>query len=224
MRKISIFIACVLLGSALRAQEADTSASRVHVEVGLQAGAQLLLVDDDQSPYHSALGLTVQVPVMLHYDLAPHWRLSTGLRYEWWWNPMRYAVDVTTDGGLAFDATPRTGRSQAWAYRSTLSLPLQATWYPFSHNHDTLSLTAECFVAYNVGSNINIYHHSPTSGSTGGDHNYGLLPWRLEVGLTLATDYIGLLHGVRLSANLLPTYKDPTTGDKVYTAGLTLFL
>ena len=44
------------------------------------------------------------------------------------------------------------------------------------------------------------------------------------MGLTLSTDVIGLTHGLRLFTNLLPTYKDPATGDKVYTSGITFFL
>jgi len=42
--------------------------------------------------------------------------------------------------------------------------------------------------------------------------------------LTLSTSVIGLVHGVRLFANLLPTYVDPATGEKIYTSGITLFL
>ena len=49
-------------------------------------------------------------------------------------------------------------------------------------------------------------------------------PWKLEVGFSLTTGLIGLTHGIRLFANLLPTYKDPATGEKIYTSGITLFL
>ena len=55
-------------------------------------------------------------------------------------------------------------------------------------------------------------------------HSSAIQPWKLEVGLTLSTDVIGLTHGLRLFTNLLPTYKDPATGEKFYTSGVTLFL
>ena len=49
-------------------------------------------------------------------------------------------------------------------------------------------------------------------------------PWKVELGMTLSTSVIGLVHGVRLFANLLPTYIDPATGEKIYTSGISLFL
>ena len=49
-------------------------------------------------------------------------------------------------------------------------------------------------------------------------------PWKLEIGLKVSTDAIGLLHGIRFFTNLLPTYIDPAKDGKIYTSGITLFL
>ena len=50
------------------------------------------------------------------------------------------------------------------------------------------------------------------------------MPWKLELGLTLSTDVLGLIHGVRFFVDLLPTYRDPLIDEPVYTAGMTIFL
>ena len=51
-----------------------------------------------------------------------------------------------------------------------------------------------------------------------------LLPWKLELGLSVTTDVIGLLHGVRFFVNLLPSYHDPVTDTDLFLHGMTLYL
>ena len=51
-----------------------------------------------------------------------------------------------------------------------------------------------------------------------------LQPWKLEVGVTLGTSRVGLIHGLRFFTNLLPTYKDVVTGEKIYISGMSIFL
>ena len=51
-----------------------------------------------------------------------------------------------------------------------------------------------------------------------------LMPWKLEVGLTLGTSRAGLIHGLRFFGNLLPTYKDAVTGEKIHTVGMSIYL
>ena len=49
-------------------------------------------------------------------------------------------------------------------------------------------------------------------------------PWKVEIGLTLTTDKLGLLHGLRFFTNCLPTFIDPFLDTPIYTTGITMFL
>jgi len=238
-----IILTLTLIGMALCAHAQcdtvpDTTQSckpRFSLTLGVAGGASLLFGGNSQSPYYSKYGFTLHLPLMARWDLAPHWRFGAGLRYDFTWNPLYYNVAFSgthsngDDRGLQFLQTPTTATQKAHTFTSHLGLPVELTWYPMAHNKKALGLTLDLFVGYAVVRYITI-DNIPTPGT--GERNYGLerihstaiQPWKVEVGLTLSTDLIGLTHGVRLFTNLLPTYQDPATGDKIYTSGITLFL
>jgi hypothetical protein len=171
----------------------------------------------------------------MRWDMSPHWQLGTGLRYDFTWNPLYYKVEFSgtwDDGdarGLQFMQTPTTTTQKAFTYISHLGIPLELKWYPMAQNKKALSLSLDLFAGYAVTRYIVISNNpSPSIHDKNASHDIlhstAIQPWKVEVGFTLSTDLIGLTHGVRLFTNLLPTYKDPTTGEKIYTSGITLFL
>jgi hypothetical protein len=242
----------VLLGTLLGVQAQDDSlqcAGQQHVslELGLSAGVSLFNSDNETSPYYSTHGLVLQVPLLLSYRVSPHWRLATGLRVDLNYNPLHYNVDLNmVDDGNGYSYADglnfgnyvgneySDGKQHAYTFFGYLGIPLQATWYPWPHEHRLLGVSADFFAGYAFTTNLGLkasYAERSSSGSVGFHESGGIIhhapslqPWKLELGITLSTDVLGLTHGVRFFVNLLPSYRDPLSGDGIYLHGMTFFL
>lgn len=219
---------------------------RMHLFLGISAGGTFYNKDNSSSPYYSKFGLQLQVPLVMEWQVSPHWRLGAGLRYDLCWDPLYYAVHengVYSNGtytaeGIDFQSDAVEGRQSAYAMRHYIGVPLRATWYPVKRDQRLLGVTFDLFAGYSFGSFIHTKttwaNYVQDNGSTyvnivefGGKTQWNdpsLLPWKLELGVTLSTDVLGLLHGVRFFMNLLPSYREPTTGYTLYMHGMTLFL
>lgn len=245
MKRIVIILASLSIALGGHAQtdtQPDTSRScqgcrqvEFNIDFGISAGVSLFNNGNDLSPYYSNYGTTVQLPLMAHWQFAPKWQLSSGLRYDFVWNRLYYNVEPSgswddfSNMGLQFLQTPTTSKQNAYAYISHLGIPVELKWYPFAHNRNSLGVALDLFAGYAV-TRYFVIDNLHTPGME--DENTGqtvlksaaIQPWKVEVGLSLSTSLLGLTHGVRFFANLLPTYQDPATGEKIYTSGITLFL
>ena len=218
---------------------------RLRLVLGLAAGVNLFSTDNQLSPYYSRHGLRLEVPLMLSYQVSPHWRLSTGVQVELNYNPLYYNVDLhmVDDGngysysdGLDFGdyAGTSDGKQHAYTYFGYVGIPLQATWYPWARERRVLGVSADLYAGYAFVRHIGLdasYAERYADGSIGIDNvdhavtqNESLLRWKLELGLGMQTDLLGLLHGVRFFVNLLPSYRDPVTGEGLFLHGMTLYL
>ena len=217
----------------------DTSScsSNTSVVVGFSAGVTLFGNGNDMSPYYSKYGLLLHVPIVLQHDFDPHWRLSSGLRFDFHYDPLYHTVKQLTDAecdpiGIGFDNFPVHTQQHGHAFRAFLGIPLELTWYPKANNHHILSLGVDFFAGYAIAQHFFLKDETYTitgthvTGLTSEDSfsDPSMSRWKMELGLTLGTDYIGLIHGVRLFGDLLPRYKDPVTGEKIYCVGLTFYL
>lgn len=227
MKKIVFLISTIVMMQTALAQstETDTAANgRLSVNVGLSAGATLYANGYYDSPYYSKYGLTLQVPVLVNYDFAPHWRLSSGLRYDFNWDPLYNDVvaDFSFAGGyrgISTDVPAGMNNIHARIFHGYLGVPLKLTWYPKANDHQLLSLSFDCYAAYAVNKFVKIQ----SQGAEDIFDGLFMKPWKLEVGLTVASDVLGIIHGVRLFGNLLPQYQDQLTGEKIYNVGMTFF-
>lgn len=208
---------------------------RLKLELGLSAGYSLFL--QDENPYCSTHGYTLQIPLLLQYYMTPHWRLSTGLRYDFNWDPLKYRVTYGYDDShpLTIDTGLFRGRQSAYAFHSYLGVPLQLTWYPMPKDRGLLSVSFDLYAAYSVSRFLMVKeaddrYYDPYTLGVGGsmsEDEHGdpsMLPWKLEVGLSLNTSVLGLIHGVRFYADLLPLYREPVSGEKIRNVGMTIFL
>lgn len=241
MKRTILIIAAMLSAiSSVSAQDTAAANDKSALKVGLSAGTTLYGSGNNFSPYYSKYGFTLQIPVLCEYNIAPHWQFSTGLRYDFNWDPLTNAVEEVwvnngEDNGLAHNTTPSIGKQTAYIYSGFIGIPVKITWFPKADDKRLLGIGLDYYVGYAVR---NIYRISTTeirltdaatqSYNASGDMTEGgsptLLPWRMELGLTLSTDYLGLVHGARFFFDLLPRYKDPLTNEKIRTVGITLFL
>ena len=241
---ILVALSIALGGHAQTDTQPDTSRScqgcrqvEFNIDLGLSAGATMFNNGNDDSPYYSKYGFFLQLPLMAHWQFTPHWKFSTGLRYDFNWNPLYYAIEPVGEGfdgyeqGLRFLQTPVTSNQKGHAFNSYVGIPLELKWYPSAQHKSALGIAFDLFAGYAVTQYFAIdYKNPPVSDHADCDFDYdksnfkAMVPWKLEVGLSLISDRPGLLHGLRFFGNLLPTYKDPLSGKKVYTFGMSFFL
>lgn len=240
MKHLIILFAALSLSLTLCAQtETDTTSSpqgepKLKVDLGIEAGFSLFT--GQTTPYDASRGFVLRLPLMAHFNLSQRWQLNTGLRYDFEWSTLRYNVeyDFINNDGLHFLSTPTTAHQKTRTYHGYIGIPVQLVWYPWPANHRALGIGLDIYAAYAVSRYIIINNrdarytysgvHTANATTVIGSDAPMFQPWKLEMGLTFSTDVIGLLHGVRLFANLLPTYIDPVTNEKIYTSGITLFL
>lgn len=211
---------------------ADGGGRRISLHLGVQAGARLNLTS--HTPYDAPYSLLLQVPLVGKFPL-PVERLTAigGLRYDFEWSPLRYSVTPLDGGGISFLTTPTTGRQTAIMFHSYLGLCGEVQWQAVPANRRVLRLSLDYYLAYDVSRYLtirtrdarNTYFGVQTSISKTvvGSDDPMFQPWKLEIGLTAATDMLGIIHGVRFFTNLLPTYIDPASGEKIYTSGMMIY-
>ena len=236
MKRIFFIIAALGLATAVHAQCGDDSTYsngevRTTLTLGVQAGATFFTMG--QTPYDSPYGLTLQLPLVVTIPLSDSWSLVTGLRYDFEWAPLRYNVEPAAGGGLDFMTTAATGRQTSVMNHGYLGIPLKVDWYPYRNNHRIMCLSFDVYGAYAVSRYLKIHTRDARHTYYGVQTAHGsevvessdpmFQPWKLELGLTIGTDMLGMLHGVRFFTNLLPTYRDPATGQGIYTSGMTFY-
>ncbi|MBQ8703099.1 MAG: hypothetical protein IJ524_01835 [Bacteroidales bacterium] len=243
MKRIAIILSLVLAASALPAQTDTLPDSlsacgnggrrQVNLTLGVQAGMKFNRTD--YTPYDAPHSLLLQIPLVATIPL-PVDRLTAigGLRYDFEWSFLRYNVTRVDGGGIDLLTTPTTGRQTATMFHSYLGLTGEVQWQVVPGNHRALRLGLDYYVAYDVSHYLtirtldarNTYFGVLTSSDRtvveSGDPMFQ--PWKLEVGLTLSTDMLGIIHGVRFFTNLLPTYIDPASGTKIYNTGMMIYL
>ena len=238
MKRIIILTVILSLSQALCAQTSTDTTDMPKgeilqkVDLGIEAGFSFL--NNSHSPYSASRSYVLRLPLMAHLKLAERWNLNVGLRYDFQWDILRHNVTPAEGGGIELLTTPTTGRQTATAFHSYLGIPLELGWLLTPSSRNGLRLSADIYAAYAVSEYLtirtldarNTYNgmRSSTYKEVVESDDPMFQPWKLEIGLKVSTDAIGLLHGIRFFTNLLPTYIDPATNQKIYTSGITLFL
>ena len=246
MKQIVFILTLLLAAPVLRAQTdtlpspvGDTAATcgngggrQLSLHLGVQAGAKFNLTS--HTPYDAPYSLLLQIPFVGKFPL-PIERMTAigGLRYDFEWSFLRYNVTPVDGGGIDFLTTPTTGRQTAVMFHSYLGLTGEVQWQVFKSSHRALRLSLDYYAAYDVSRYLtirtrdarNTYFGTQTStGKTVVESSDPMFqPWKLEIGLTASTDVLGIIHGIRFFTNLLPTYIDPASGEKIYNTGMMIY-
>ncbi len=230
------------VADAQSAQEQDTACegfgqNKLTIDLGLSANATLFANGNDMSPYYSKFGFGLQIPLMAHWQFAPMWQFSTGLRYDFSWEPIYYSVqpagttleDMEERGITFYDGTTPTTQ-KSFAFHSYVGIPVELKWSPLPDEKGLIDLSLDLFFGVAVTQHIQIEDIIRNADGTMqyegyNNSNYNAMnPLKLEIGLTLSSDRIGLIHGIRLFTNLLPSYKDYISNEKIYLSGISMFL
>ena len=246
MKQIFVLLSLLLAVPTLHAQTdtlpslvPDTAATcgngggrQISFTLGVQAGTKFNLTS--HTAYDAPNSLLLQIPFVGVIPL-PVERLTAigGLRYDFEWSFLRYNVTPVDGGGIDFLTTPTTGRQTAVMFHSYLGLTGEVQWQVFKSSHRALRLSLDYYAAYDVSRYLtirtrdarNTYFGTQTSTSRTVVESSDPMfqPWKLEIGLTASTDLLGIIHGIRFFTNLLPTYIDPASGEKIYNTGMMIY-
>lgn len=242
MKRIVIILAFTLTVSSLYAQTDTLPDSlsacgngerrQMNLHLGVQAGTKFNLTS--HTPYDTPHSLLLQIPLVAEIPLPVDRLTATGgLRYDFEWSLLRYNVTPVDGGGIDFLTTPTTGRQTAVMHHSYIGLTGEVEWQVFPGSRRALRLGLDYYAAYDVSRYLtirnrdarNTYYGTQTSiDKTVVESSDPMFqPWKLELGLTLSTDMLGIIHGVRFFTNLLPTYIDPASGIKIYNTGIMIY-
>ena len=170
------------------------------------------------SPYANEGTITASIPIITDFNLSDKWTLRTGLMLSFDYTKMYHQVAL--DNGTLTLADGRTPIQKNAFFNTYLGIP--ATLYFTPHpewGSRSVSFGADLRVSRLLGSTFSnrpdIFQSSRLKVKEGIFN-----PWRIEVGLSLTTSAIGIIHGLRLYTNLLPEYRAKDTGKSVRSLGL----
>ena len=170
------------------------------------------------SPYASDGTLTCNIPLITDFKLSDKWTLRTGLMLSLEYTKMYH--QVTLDEGILNIADGRTPMQKNAFFNTYLGIPATIYFTPHPEKGSrSVSFGADVRVSRLIGSTFSntpdIFHSQRLRPKTG-VYN----PWRIELGLNLTTNAIGIIHGVRLYTNLLPEFRSKETGKSLHSLGL----
>ena len=170
------------------------------------------------SPYATEGTMTAYFPLITHFKLSDKWNLRTGLMMGYEYTKLYHQVTLD-EGGLNI-ADGRTPIQKNAFLNTYLGIPATIYFTPHpKRGSQSVSFGADVRVSRLVGSTFSnmpdIFLGKPLKVREG-IYN----PWRIEVGLDVATNAIGIIHGVRFYTNLLPEYRIKDTGKSVRAFGL----
>ncbi|MBO4600326.1 MAG: hypothetical protein J5641_06265 [Bacteroidales bacterium] len=170
------------------------------------------------SPYASDGTLTCNIPLITDFKLSDKWSLRTGLMLS-----LEYAKlyhQVTLEDGILTIADGRTPMQKNSFFNTYLGIPATIYFTPHPEiGSRSVSFGADVRISRLIGSTFSntpdIFLSQKLRPQTGAFN-----PWRIELGLNLTTNAIGIIHGVRLYTNLLPEFRSKETGKSLHSLGL----
>ena len=170
------------------------------------------------SPYASDGTLTCNIPLITDFKLGEKWTLRTGLMLSLEYTKMYH--QVTLDDGILNIADGRTPLQKNAFLNTYIGIPATIYFTPHPEwGSQSVSFGADVRISRLIRSTFSntpdIFQSQILRPQTGIFN-----PWRIELGLSLTTNAIGIIHGVRLYTNLLPEYRIKDTGKSTHSFGL----
>ena len=160
--------------------------------------------DFDTNPYACFGVFSLSVPVVTGFNLSKKWTMQTGLQFDL--NIRRMAHPVTQDGNGLIAVDNQLSARQNIVTNTYLTIPVNF-YRKISRNGDELGLDVN--FGRRLGGSLFTLETAVWGNSSGQESiAYLFNPWKIEFGISLNTNSLGLIHGVRLFTNLLPEFSN----------------
>ena len=169
------------------------------------------------SPYTSSGGLDVPFGLLTSFVFTPHLSLSTGLQVNLNQRWMDYPVKIG-ENGLEIIENPEMTQHDKLV---STYLCIPAELYYYFDKKKSFGLSMDVRLGYLIGAQlITRFPSIGNQGSIGENARSLFNPWKLEAGISIITNVLGIIHGVRVYTNLLPEYNKAVTTEKFRSIGV----
>ncbi len=169
------------------------------------------------SPYTNSGGLDVPFGLLTSFVFTPHLSLSTGLQLNLNQRWMDYPVKIG-ENGLEIIENPEMTQHDKLV---STYLCIPAELYYYFDKKKSFGLSMDIKFGYLVGAQlITRFPSIGNQGSIGENARSLFNPWKLEAGISIITNVLGIIHGVRVYTNLLPEYNKAVTTEKFRSIGV----
>ena len=169
------------------------------------------------SPYTSSGGLDVPFGLLTSFVFTPHLSLSTGLQLNLNQRWMDYPVKIGENGLEVIENPEMTQHNKLVS--TYLCIP--AELYYYFGKSKSYGISMDVRLGYLIGAqHITRFPSVGNQGSIGESARSLFNPWKLEAGISIITNVLGIIHGVRVYTNLLPEYNKAVTTEKFRSIGV----
>ena len=161
----------------------------------------------DSNPYACYGVFSLSVPVVTGFNLSKNWTMQTGLQLDL--NIRRLAHPVVQNGMGLIAADEQLPARQNVLTNTYLTIPVNF-YRKISRNGDELGLDVN--FGRRLGGSLFTREAATWGNSSSQEHiTHVFNPWKIEFGISLNTNALGLIHGVRFYTNLLPEFNKQTS-------------
>ena len=179
---------------------------------------------DANSPLLEDGTLSINVGMSTDFQLSYRWGLSTGILLNANSKSLCHQVKYEDDALVVIDGQEDFKRNRLKSYY--IGIPVVFNYY--LGKRQTESITFDIFCGRLIGEELRTSKDATNllglTNWNGENIKNTFNPWKLEVGVGFNTNLLGIFHGIRVFANLLPEYKPGVTSCEIRSVGIEIKL
>ena len=185
--------------------------------VGMRSGADPV---DFNSPFKYTANVSTNLGLTTYFKFGEKWGLSTGIQNNF--NVQNMVHQLAYEDGQLEVIDGQVPIQQNRLSSFYLGVPVELNYYLGKRGTESISLDYYC--GYLVVGLINTRSQDYSYSWVGTEARPLFNPWKMELGLSFNTQHLGIIHGVRVFANLLPEYNKAVTTEKFRSIGFEIKL
>ena len=179
---------------------------------------------DANSPLLEDGTLSINVGMSTDFQLSYRWGLSTGILLNANSKSLCHQVKYEDDALVVIDGQEDFKRNRLKSYY--IGIPVVFNYY--LGKRQTESVSFDIFCGRLIGEELRTSKDATNllglTNWNGENIKNTFNPWKLEVGVGFNTNLLGIFHGIRVFANLLPEYKPGVTSCEIRSVGIEIKL
>ena len=168
--------------------------------------------------------LSVNVGVSTDFQLSYRWGFSTGIGLNTNRKSLCHQVKYEDNTLIVIDGQEDFKRNRLKSYY--VGVPVVFNYYLAKRQTESISVDIFCgrLIGEELGTSKDATNLIGFTNWNGENIKNTFNPWKLEVGLSFNTNQLGIFHGIRVFANLLPEYKPGVTTSEIRSVGIEIKL
>lgn len=175
-----------------------------------------------ETPFMHSGTITLSAGAQTSFKFNQHLGLNVGTSVMTNSQFLDHQVRLTDDGGLeCIDGQTPIQKNMLSSFY--LGIPVELHYYFGKSCNNSFSVDA--FFGYRIAGFFYTRDESSNwQAWVGTETPWLFYPWKLEVGIGFNTNWLGIIHGVRVFTNILPEYNPAMMTDKMKTVGFEIKL